>query len=131
MTSKLKRIVTDAGGYGLIILGIALGWLPGPGGIPLILAGLGLLSINNSWASRLRGWVFHHSNRFVKLIFPDHPVAQWAYDVIVIALLAIVAWLAWQHSSFWRISIGATLFFIALLIAGYNRDRLGRRRRKP
>lgn len=130
MNSKLNRIITDAGGYVLILLGVALGWLPGPGGLPLILAGLGLLSIHNKWAAKLRGQLFHHSNRLVKFIFPNHPVAQWAYDVIVVLLLATTVWLAWQSYSFWKISIGATLFFIALLIAGYNRDRLGRLRRK-
>jgi len=40
-----KRIATDAAGYGLILLSLAVGWLPGPGGIPLLVAGLGLLSI--------------------------------------------------------------------------------------
>lgn len=130
LTKRFKRIATDAGGYGLILLGIVLGWLPGPGGIPLVLAGLGLLSINNAWAARLRNWLFHHSNRLLNFIFPDHPVAQWAYDIVVVLLLGVTAILIWQHHAIWQISLAVFMFFIALLIAGYNRDRLTRFRHK-
>lgn len=48
-----KRIAIDIGGFGLILLGILTGWLPGPGGIPLILAGLALLALNYVWAENL------------------------------------------------------------------------------
>ncbi len=54
MPEKFKRIGIDAAGYVLILLGIAFSPLPGPGGLPLVLAGLGLLSIHNEWARRLR-----------------------------------------------------------------------------
>ena len=50
----LKRYALDAAGYLLILLALAIGWLPGPGGIPLVLIGLYLLSLNNPWAQRLR-----------------------------------------------------------------------------
>lgn len=48
-----KRIAIDIGGFGLILLGLLTGWLPGPGGIPLILAGLALLALNYVWAENL------------------------------------------------------------------------------
>ena len=35
-----------------IIAAIATGWLPGPGGIPLVIVGLSLLAINHEWAQR-------------------------------------------------------------------------------
>lgn len=46
-------IVLDVVGIALIILAILIGWLPGPGGIPLALVGLSLLAINHTWAERL------------------------------------------------------------------------------
>jgi len=126
---RVKRVATDAGGYGLILLGIASGWLPGPGGIPLVLAGLGLLSINNEWAARLRKFIFKHSGRLAQFLFPKHPVAQWAYDVLTVLLLIVVTILAWNHNAIWQISLAIFLFFLSLLIAGYNRDRLNRIRK--
>lgn len=64
MPDKLKRILTDTAGYLLIVAGIALGWLPGPGGLPLVLAGLGLLSINNDWARRLRDYIVKNGGEY-------------------------------------------------------------------
>lgn len=123
MASKLKRIGTDAAGYGLVLLGVASGWLPGPGGIPLVLAGLGLLSINNAWAKRIRDWLVEQGGSFVQKLFPKHPVAQAFYDLIIVVILILVAWLVWRHAAIWQISLAIGLFFIALLIAGINRDR--------
>lgn len=133
MSSKnltLRRIATDAAGYGLILLGVATGWLPGPGGIPLILAGLGLLSIYNKWAKDLRKYVITHSSTWLKQIFPDNPLVQWTYDVLVIAILAVVTYLAWQHAAIWQLSLATALFFIALFIASVNRDRFKRAKHK-
>jgi hypothetical protein len=53
MWSNIKRVATDTLGFLLILAGLLTGWLPGPGGIPLIVAGLGLLAINNQWAKNL------------------------------------------------------------------------------
>lgn len=45
----------------LIILAPLTGWLPGPGGIPLFIAGLAVLASEFEWAQRLllrvKGWV--------------------------------------------------------------------------
>lgn len=48
-----KRIAIDIAGFSLIILALLFGWLPGPGGIPLALAGLALLALNYEWAENL------------------------------------------------------------------------------
>lgn len=126
MSNKLKRIVTDAGGYGLILLGIATGWLPGPGGIPLVLAGLGLLSINNAWAKAIREWLMENSGKAVKILFPDNTFVQILYDIAVVLLLILTGVLTWRHAVIWQISLAIFSFFIALLVALMNRDRLER-----
>jgi lysylphosphatidylglycerol synthetase-like protein (DUF2156 family) len=130
LQKKLKRISIDAAGYGLILLGVALGWLPGPGGIPLVVAGLGLLSINNTWARRLRDYLLKHGGKVVQIIFPDNKFAQTAYDVLVLIILAFVAVLAWRHSALWELSLAIALFFIAIFIAALNRDRYNRIRKR-
>ncbi|MDB5185123.1 MAG: putative transrane protein [Candidatus Saccharibacteria bacterium] len=129
ITKHAKRIATDAGGYGLIILGVALGWLPGPGGIPLIVAGLGLLSINNVWAANLRDYLLKHGGDLVKVLFPPNPIVQWLYDIVVALLLVLVAFLAWRHAAIWQVSLSIGIFFFALFIAVMNRDRLHRLKR--
>jgi hypothetical protein len=121
-----KRIGTDAAGYGLILLGVALGWLPGPGGIPLVVAGLGLLSINNAWAKRLRLYLLTHGGRMVQMAFPAIAVIQWLYDCLVLILLVLVAFLGWRHAAIWQLSLAIALFFIAFFVLLMNRDRLNR-----
>ena len=125
-----KRIATDAAGYGLILLSLAVGWLPGPGGIPLLVAGLGLLSINNSWAERLRTHLLNHGGKLMVLVFPPNRLVQWLYDGVVVLLLATVTVLLYRHRAVWQVSLGIAGFFIALAIAFLNRGRYERFKRK-
>lgn len=126
----LKRILTDVAGYLLIIIGVAFGWLPGPGGIPLVLAGLGLLSINNEWASRVRDYLLKHGGKVVQIMFPNNRFVQFIYDFVAIALLALASYLAWQHAAIWQTSLAIGLFFFAVFVAAMNRDRYARYKRK-
>lgn len=112
-------------------LGLILSPLPGPGGVPIVIAGLGLLSIHNRWASPLRRHVLSHSGRFVKYLFPANPAVQWFYDVVAVLLLAAVGWIAATHQGVWQLSTAASLFFIALFLALTNRARFERFRKKP
>jgi hypothetical protein len=125
---NLKRILTDTAGYALILAGIATGWLPGPGGIPLVVGGLGLLSINNTWAKRLRVYVLDHAGKAAEVLFPKNPWAEWAYDVLVVILFGLTLYLEIQHASVLLMGLGVSAFCIALLIALANRDRLQRLR---
>lgn len=125
-----KRVLVDAAGYALIIAAALTGWLPGPGGIPLFIAGLGLLSINNAWAQRLRDYLLQHGGKLVKVIFPPIPLVQWLYDVIVVALWVIVFILVQQHAAVWQIGLAVSLFFLSVAIALLNRDRMQRLKRK-
>ena len=125
-----KRILTDAAGYALILAAIATGWLPGPGGIPLAVAGLGLLSINNAWAKRVRVLLMEHAGKAADILFPKNPWFEWGYDLLVVLLFALTIVLEVRHASIWQMSLGVSAFFIALLIALSNRDRLDRLRGK-
>lgn len=65
----VKRYARKVGvfilGWSLIILAVAIGWLPGPGGIPLALLGLNVLASEYVWAARLKGWVLKHLNAWL------------------------------------------------------------------
>ena len=85
-----KLIALDALA-GLCFVGVILfGWLPGPGGIPLFIAGLALLSVNHEWAERLLEKAKAKTLNFKKVIFPNKPWANQAYDASS-ALLIVIA----------------------------------------
>lgn len=128
-----KRVATDTAGYLLIIVAALTGWLPGPGGIPLFIAGLGLLSIHNEWARRFRDYLLQHGGKIIKVLFPANRAIQWLYDIIVVLLWLVVAVLVWFHSSVWQVSLAVALFFASVAVALINRERLEhlKSRRKP
>lgn len=125
-----KRFLTDLAGYLLLFAALLTGWLPGPGGIPLALAGLGLLSINNKWAHDLRHFVLENTGKFFDIIFPRNSAIEWAYDALVILLLMLSSVLIWNRSAFWQISLAVAGYFSALFIALMNRDRAGVKKRR-
>lgn len=84
----LKTIGLDILGALLIIAAILFGWLPGIGGIPLFIAGLGLLAINHKWAHDLLERAKKDGLKFLQAFFKDHPVLMAAYDVAAVALVA-------------------------------------------
>ena len=122
-----KRVLTDVAGYLLLVAALLTGWLPGPGGIPLALAGLGLLSIHNVWAKRLRQTLFAHSGRIISRIIIDNIWLQRLYDALVIVLAATAGMLLWQHGDHWQVvSAGIGLIGLALGLSLANRKRFER-----
>lgn len=131
MKRNTKRILTDAAGYLLIIAAALTGPLPGPGGIPLLIAGLSVLSINNEWAKRLRGYLLEHGGKVVELMFPPKRWVELAYDAIAVLLFVLCIVLEIRHAAMWQVSLGIVAFFFACFIALMNRDRLNRLKGKP
>ena len=58
----IRRAGIVVAGFALLLAGAALLVLPGPG-IPLVVAGLALLSLEFHWARRLRDWVLRRAER--------------------------------------------------------------------
>ena len=119
-----KRILTDMAGYGCIIAAPLLGWLPGPGGIPLFLSGLGLLSINNPWAKRLLHYVRKRSESLSDLVFPKNSFVQWSWDITVICLITAGTYINISvESNLWQ-AISIILFAMSTTLFLLNRQRL-------
>lgn len=110
-----KRILFDVLGVFLIILGLSLGWLPGPGGIPLILAGLGLLSINNHWAKRITKHIEKYADDARLIIFPNLRVVKIIHNIVAFILLLTAIWLIFFIKSAFSIGIGISLLAIAIV----------------
>lgn len=124
MKVKVKRIAVDIAGYLCLILVPFVGWLPGPGGIPLLLLGLGLLSINNEWAKKMLHYVRQHSESLRDIFFPDKKLIQWAWDFFVVLLVvtAIIIDVTTSGIILRGLSIG--LFALASTTFMFNRHRL-------
>ncbi|MEO8863274.1 MAG: PGPGW domain-containing protein [Candidatus Saccharimonadales bacterium] len=121
-----KIIATDTAGILLIIGSILFGWVPGPGGIPLFIAGLSLLSINHEWARRWLKKAQKSGLSLSKRVFNDHPGWRLAIDTIsVLAFTGGVILLAYVTGNFVRgLAIGIIILAISLFLG--NRERLKR-----
>jgi len=79
----------------MVVAGLLTGWLPGPGGIPLVLGGLAVLASEFSWARRL----LERAKRYVQVFTEwagSKPLwMRWAGSVGAVALVvgAVYLWL--------------------------------------
>ena len=91
---RIYRAVIAAIGLLLILLGLATGWLPGPGGIPLILGGLAVWASEFHWAHRLmlrlkhalhvfRGWSGRKKLLFWLIFVGCCALLGWGYLALV------------------------------------------------
>jgi hypothetical protein len=85
--SRWKVIATDFFGVLCLVLVPFIGWLPGPGGIPLLIAGFGLLAVNHDWADDAVNYVKNHSESLRGIVFPDKKWIKLAWDILVVILL--------------------------------------------
>lgn len=96
MQKAVKKVGTDILGGLLIITAILLGWLPGPGGIPLLIVGLSLLSVNHKWARRWLDWLKEHGERLAVYLFANQKLVPF-----------------WQVTAVLLVSVGGTTVFYA------------------
>jgi hypothetical protein len=118
-----KIIITDFAGFGLVVLAILTGWLPGPGGIPLLLAGIGLLSINHEWARKILHNIKTYGLKFFDRIFVDHPMVKILYDSLAIALFSFGVYLLVKLTGFTQ-TVSLIFVFLGITLFLGNRQRL-------
>ncbi len=118
-----RVLLTDIAGFGLIVLAILTGWLPGPGGVPLLLAGLGLLSINHKWARKILHDIKVYGLKFFDKLFVDHPAVKIIYDSAAIALVAFGVYLLIKLTGFIQ-TVSLIFVFLGITLFLGNRQRL-------
>ncbi len=125
-TSILKIIATDLAGITCIILVPILGPLPGPGGIPLLLSGLGLLAVNHEFARRWLHYAKKHSKSITSIAFPDITLVKWAWDMLAVSLL--LGGLLLSFRSEWWLFRGLSIGIMATssTIFMLNRNRIAK-----
>jgi uncharacterized protein (TIGR02611 family) len=104
----LYRIGVGIVGGLLLILAPLTGWLPGPGGIPLFIAGLAVLASEFEWAQRLLLWVKERVRRLTTwtgrqprwLKALGTLALMWCVLVVVWGYLAVLGVPGWLPGSF-------------------------------
>jgi hypothetical protein len=122
MTKFFKRIALDALGVFLIIIAVPIGWLPGPGGIPLALIGLSLLAKNNQWARDLMDDFELKVKYYSKQLLRANPKLLAALDIACLSVLGTGLYLAFKTSGLSAVA-GAALITSSLILLLLNRER--------
>lgn len=125
-SKPLRRLAIDILGVLLIITAGAIGWLPGPGGIPLFLAGLGLLAKNHTWAQNLLNILQKHGNKLSALIFRNHRWLIITYDVFAAVILLAAGLILGKASGNIVRGLSIVLIFFGLTLFLGNKQRLQR-----
>lgn len=119
-----KVALYDLAGVGCLILVPFLGPLPGPGGIPLLITGFGLLSVNHEWAKKAVKYTKKHSESIREVIFPPNPKIELLWDVVSAGLLIVGVYMSFRfdHVTLLKIlSIGLMAASTTLFMLNRNR----------
>ena len=128
----IKRIAIDVAGFSMIIAAPFLGWLPGPGGIPLFLAGLGVLSLNYEWPERILKDFDRQRRELTEQYLVNNRQVSLAIDITAVALIAAGVYLLLTSTTLIPrgIGIGLTTGSLIMLLSNQNRvDRLINKRK--
>lgn len=125
-----KVIIIDVLGIVFMIAALLTGWLPGPGGIPLLIIGLSLLAINHEWAQRYIDKLKNYADHVGDLIFIEKPKVQLIYDLIAPIMIASGILLLIRHSAIWMISLGIFITALGITFLLGNRHRYRNIKRK-
>lgn len=121
-----KKIAIDVAGFGLMIIAPFLGWLPGPGGIPLFLAGLGLVSLNHEWAENLLKDFDRIRTDLTDKYLMTSPRVSITIDIMCISLLSGGAYLSITQDHLLLRGLGLALASLSFIILISNQKRFER-----
>ena len=123
---RTKHILMDTLGFLLMLISPLFGWLPGPGGIPIFIAGLGLLAINHEWAKRWLKTIKEKGVNVIDAIFVKHPVWEAFYDIMTVIFVVVGVQLLNTYTKNITLTIGILLLLTAFVLFIGNRKRLKR-----
>lgn len=86
------RFVVGVVGVSIMLLAISIGWLPGPGGVPLFLVGLAVLATEFVWASKV---LFHANHTVRRFATWSARQPRWVRGAMVAALVVAILLAMW------------------------------------
>lgn len=96
--SSIRKPVILVIGMIFIIAAGLTGWLPGPGGIPLFLIGIAILSTEFEWAKQLRDWALNQIHQ-LGAWWRQHRIIGTITFIAVGAVFLSIAFLAYRTIS--------------------------------
>jgi hypothetical protein len=127
---QLKRIGIDILGGLLIIASALTGWLPGPGGIPLLIIGLSLLATNHEWAARWLQKVKDSGDKISERIFNGSRPMRWIIDIVTILLITAGVLLLMHYTKSIVRSAAISTILLAIVLFLANRHRFRRLKKR-
>ena len=121
-----QKILIDVVGVMAIIAAPLTGWLPGPGGIPLFVAGLGLLSLNHEWAENALKSFEQKREEYRDKFLMGSPRTSRAIDSVCIALMAVGLYLAVTQDNILLRGSGLATFTLSAAVLLSNQKRIER-----
>ncbi len=121
-----QRILIDIAGFGLIIISPLTGFLPGPGGIPIFLAGLGLVSLNHEWAANLLKNIEEKWLAAIDKLLLAHPKVSRAIDILCVVAITAGLYISFTVSQYIFKAMGFGLFSFGVVLMISNQKRIQR-----
>jgi hypothetical protein len=121
-----QRIAIDIAGFGLIILSPLASPIPGPGGIPIFLAGVGLLALNHEWAENLLKDFEKKRVEFTDKFLMASPRVSNTIDIIGLLIIALGIFLAVTQQQIILRGGGVAIISLTLLVLLSNQKRFER-----
>jgi len=118
-----RRVLIDVLGVLMLLAVPLVAWIPGPGGIPLLFGGLGLLAINHAWAGRILEQVKTKGTDLYQIIFPQNRRAYIFYDVLGALIIVVAVSLLYQttRNLLDSVAVAGCFFGLTLLLANRRR----------
>lgn len=123
MKQKTKALLTDILGFTLIIAAVPIGWLPGPGGIPVLIIGLSLLANNHEWAERILDRVKKEGLNLADKLFDGSAKTKWAVDILSVVFISIAVLLLIYLTRSLKYTVAISLCISATFLFFGNRKR--------
>lgn len=121
--SRIKRIGVDVMGVLCIVASGLTGWLPGPGGIPLLIIGLSLLATNHEWAERLLLNLKNNGHKLSEKLFDGSRRVRWAVDLGGIVIIALAVYILSQFTRNTARTAAVSCFLLGITLLAANRRR--------
>lgn len=121
-----QRVILDIAGFSLMLISPFLGWLPGPGGIPLFVAGLGLVSLNHEWAENLLKNFEQKRREITDKYLMASPRISWIIDLTCLAVITTGLYVAATETELILRGVGLAAVSISFIVLFSNQKRFER-----
>lgn len=122
--SLIRRVGIDILGVLLIIASGLFGWIPGPGGLPLFFAGLGLLATNHEWARNLLATLKTRGIDIIESVLNYRPWVPLLLDSAAVLFMSSALYILIQTTGNLLQSFAIFLTFTSIGLFLVNRRRL-------